>query len=67
MNNKNGTGLGLKGWIIIILFVLMIGAMFSGGGSSSSSSSRKWSDLSEREKENARWAYEVQQEINKRK
>ena len=66
MNNRNGTGLGLKGWIIIILFVLMIGAMFSGGGSSSSSG-RNWSDLSEKEKANARWAYEVQQEINKRK
>lgn len=46
--------------IIVILFLIIPG---SGG---SSSSGRKWSDLNEQEKDNARWAYYAQQAIDER-
>ena len=52
----------MKNNVIFALFmffvVLLITAMCSSGGDSGSK--RKWSDLSETEKDNARWAYEAQ-------
>lgn len=64
MNNKNDNkGDALKSNIIIAMIVVILIALFNScdGGSSSGT---KWSDLSDVEKENARWAYEVQQSLN---
>ena len=47
---------------VILVIVLIIGGACSDSGSSSSG--RKWSDLSDVEKANAKWAYEAQQAIN---
>lgn len=63
MNNKEKTPVGC------VVLVLIIIAIFFGcfsGGSSSSSSGKKWGDLNEQEKANARWAYYAQQAINER-
>lgn len=52
---------------IIIALVVLIGllmAMAEGGGSSSG---KKWGDLNDQEKANAKWAYYAQQAINERK
>lgn len=52
---------GFIAFIVIFLFIfLLLGSCDSG----SSSSGRKWSDLSDQEKANAKWAYNVQQYIN---
>lgn len=48
-------------WIVLIAVVLL--SMCSSGGSGSSSG-KKWSDLTETEKKNAEWAYNVQQSLN---
>lgn len=48
--------------VFIIIIVLAIALNMCGGGGSSSG--RKWDDLTETEKNNARWAYEVKQAIN---
>lgn len=53
---------GVVGLIIIVVIIVVI--CYACPGSSSSSGKRKWSDLSDREKDNARWAYEVQQLID---
>ena len=51
-----------KAFIISMLLTMVLSlAACVGGGSSSD---RSWSDLSETEKANARWAYEVQQGLN---
>lgn len=61
--NKNKNGAVNKIAIAItILLAIFILAMCSSGGSSKSG--RKWSDLSDQEKENARWAYYAQQAAN---
>ena len=51
------------GQIIVFVIALIIAAVLfvMCSSPSDSSSGRKWSDLSEIEKENARWAYDVQQ------
>ena len=56
MNNKGE-------FIIGIIAFLIAAAIFGSSGSNSSSTGRKWSDLSETEKQNARWAYEVSQAL----
>ena len=45
--------------IAIIMTIVILG----GCGSSSRSSGKKWSDLSDVEKRNAQWAYEVSKSI----
>ena len=50
--------------VIIVAAAIAIVAYFA-SSSSSSSSGRKWSDLSEVEKDNARWAYNAKQAIDK--
>ena len=59
--------MGGKGTLItiIVVFGLLLGGIASCSDSSSSSSGRKWSDLSEVEKQNAKWAYEAKQAIDK--
>ena len=59
---KGSTGIAA---IVAIIIVLIISLSTCSGGSSSSG--RSWSDLSETEKANARWAYEAQQAINDRR
>ena len=55
----------IKQWVIGgVLFVIVVALAASCGSSSSSSSGRKWSDLSDVEKQNAKWAYEAQKYIN---
>lgn len=54
-----------KQWgVLAIVFILAAALVASCSGGSSSSSGKKWSDLSDVEKENARWAYEAQQAID---
>lgn len=60
-SNKNSSET-VKG-IISIIFVIMLVCYFASCGSGGASSGRKWSDLSETEKANAKWAYETQQAI----
>ena len=48
---------------LIIIFVISF-AIFAACGGFDSNSGTKWSDLSEQEKENARWAYKVKQQID---
>ena len=55
-----------KNVILVVLFVIVIVVcscfVLGGCGSSrSNSSGKKWSDLTEQEKENARWAYHAKQ------
>ncbi|MBR6785785.1 MAG: hypothetical protein IKM25_05990 [Clostridia bacterium] len=45
----------------IVAFVIIVALYFAICGDSGGSSGRKWSDLSDREKDNARWAYHAQQ------
>ena len=52
-----------KAFIISMLLTIVLSFTACVGGGSSSD--RSWSDLSETEKANARWAYEVQQGLNK--
>lgn len=47
----------------IVAFILIAVIYFATCGDSGGSSGKKWSDLNEREKENARWAYHAQQAI----
>ena len=47
---------------MITAFLVLAGSL-GGCSSSSSSSKKKWSDLNEREKQNARWAYEADKAI----
>ena len=49
---------------IVVVCIFLLGGIFA-CSDSSSSSGRKCSELSEVEKQNARWAYEVQQSLNK--
>lgn len=62
MDNKNNN----SGAVGIIALAIIMGILLSMCSSDSGSSGRKWSDLSEVEKANARWAYEVQQGIKGR-
>lgn len=48
--------------VVCVIVVLFAACTSSCGGSSSSGTS--WSDLSDVEKENARWAYQAQQAID---
>jgi len=48
--------------VSIFIVTIMIVTLFSGCGSSSSSK-RKWSDLSDVEKKNAKWAYDVSKSL----
>lgn len=48
---------------VVIFAVIFTSCATMCNGSSSSKSGKKWSDLSDVEKENARWAYEVQQSL----
>ena len=50
--------------LIVLAFVLVLHVCSGEGLFDFSSSSRSWSDLSDIEKENARWAYEAKQAIN---
>ena len=54
----------ILGGIVFVVAIIAIIAMIFSGGSDSSSSKRSWSDLSDVEKDNARWAYEVKQAID---
>ena len=54
----------VKQWGIMAVVVLIVASLLVAcGGRSSSSSGKKWSDLSDVEKANAKWAYQVQQGI----
>ncbi len=59
-NSKGSFG---STFIVVVVLALLL-SMCSGGGSRSSG--RSWSDLSETEKANARWAYSAQQAIKGR-
>lgn len=61
MGSNNGKNSGVGGLVIVIIAMALLLSMCSSSGSSKSG--RKWSDLSEVEKANARWAYEVQQSL----
>ncbi|MBE6802696.1 MAG: hypothetical protein E7530_07405 [Ruminococcaceae bacterium] len=50
--------------IAAVAFILVAVLYFVTCGDSGSSSGKKWSDLSDREKDNARWAYHAQQAID---
>lgn len=51
--------------IAIVAFILVAVIYFATcGDSGSSSSGKKWGDLSDQEKDNARWAYHAQQAID---
>lgn len=50
--------------IVVVIFCVLYLTMCGDRGSSSGT---KWSDLSDTEKANAKWAYEVKQEIDSRK
>lgn len=52
-----------KRTIALILSTMLSLTFLCGCGSSRSSSGKKYSDLSDVEKRNAKWAYEVQQGI----
>ena len=68
MNNQNNNGessIGQKIFAFIVTAALIIGLTCWILGDSGSSG-KKWSDLSDQEKDNARWAYQVQEEINNR-
>lgn len=52
----------VKQWGIMVTVVLIVASMLA-ACSSSSSSGKKWGDLSDVEKANAKWAYQVQQGI----
>lgn len=52
----------VKQWGIMVTVVLMVASMLA-ACSSSSSSGKKWGDLSDVEKANAKWAYQAQQAI----
>lgn len=58
-NNKQSGGNFVSVIAAIIIFVVMFA--MCGDSGRSSNSGKKWSDLSEVEKANAKWAYEVQQ------
>jgi len=62
-NNNNNKGSTVA---VIIFFVIFAVFFFSFCGESGSKSGRKWSDLSDVEKDNARWAYETKQYIDSR-
>lgn len=53
----------VKQWGIMAVVVLLVASLLA-ACSSSSSSGKKWGDLSDVEKANAKWAYQVQQHIN---
>ena len=57
----------IKAWfvtgVVVVIIVALVAACSGGSGSSSG---RKWSDLSDVEKANAKWAYNAQQAINGR-
>lgn len=59
MDNTKNSGVGPLVILVIVVALLMSMCSSSGG----SKSGRKWSDLSEVEKQNARWAYEFQQSM----
>ena len=61
---KRGGTIGVVCLVAIFVIIVVIGVSCS--SSSSSSSGKKWSELSDVEKDNAKWAYEVQQELNNR-
>ena len=52
----------VKQWGIMVTVVLIVASMLA-ACSSSSSSGKKWGDLSDVEKANAKWAYQAQQAI----
>ena len=62
-NNNNNSNNSSTVFAYVVLIIMVIIAFASCGGPSSNSG-RNWSDLSETEKENARYAYEVQKYIN---
>ena len=49
---------------LILAVAVLFGLVLSMCDDDSSSSGRKWSDLSETEKANARWAYQVTQALD---
>ncbi|MBP3938903.1 MAG: hypothetical protein IK955_05800 [Clostridia bacterium] len=49
---------------IVALIVAAVIFFATCGGSGSNKSGKKWSDLSDQEKDNARWAYEAQKAID---
>lgn len=50
--------------IIFVILFFTVALIIAAVMPKSSSSKRKWSDLSDQEKQNAKWAYEAQQAIN---
>ena len=52
---------------VVVLIVSFIALVSYFASSSGSSSGTRWSQLSDVEKDNARWAYNAQQAINNRK
>ena len=65
MKNKKTGGKNSGVGIFVVFFVILAVFISSGRGGSSSHKSR-YSELSPQEQENARWAYEVQKELNER-
>ena len=49
------------GIFAVIIAIAMCCFVFGSCGSSSSSSGKKWSELTEQEKDNARWSYHAKQ------
>ena len=62
-NDKKGTNVGaIIAVVFIIIAVIVIVSSCSGG--SSKKSGKSWGDLNEQEKDNARWAYSVYNDIH---
>ena len=63
MDNQNKGDNNKKSNVVVIVIAIVLALLLCQcmGVFDSSSSGKKWSDLTETEKNNARWAYEVQQ------
>lgn len=62
---KDKKGIGCAGVVSIILIIVLFVSFF--GSCGKSSSGKKWSDLTEKEKDEARWAHQVQEAEEKYK
>ena len=63
-NNNKDFPLGGKVAIIAAFVIFAVVFIWANSGGSSSSGKRRYSDLSDTEKANAKWAYEMKQYID---